>query len=199
MGITRATTPRAVLFSRDGTLIVNMPYNGDPTRVELMPTAAEAVAYLRVRRIPVRVVSSQPEVGYDWITSDDVLRVNKRTEQLLGAFGTWQVCPHTPADSCQCHMPKPRLIYAATSALGHPTSDIAVIADAGAVTRAALLAGAIGVLVPAERTQPDEILTAEHTARDLVTAVRKLFPPSTKHTPRPGYAQPHRPFFRPSQ
>lgn len=190
MGITGATTPRAVLFSRDGTLIVNVPYNGDPTRVELTSTAAEAVAYLRVRGIPLGVLSNQPAVGYGWITSAEVQRVNMRTEQLLGPFGTWQVCLHAPEDSCQCRMPKPRLIYAAASALGFPTSAIAVIANTGTAMKSALLAGATGVLVPADRTQPDEILTAEHTARDLVTAVRRLFPSGTRQAPNPGDAPP---------
>ena len=36
----------AVLFDRDGTLVVDVPYNGDPERVEPVPGAADAVLVL---------------------------------------------------------------------------------------------------------------------------------------------------------
>ena len=42
-----APRPRAVLLDRDGTLVVDVPYNGDPARVRPMPGAAEAVDRLR--------------------------------------------------------------------------------------------------------------------------------------------------------
>ncbi|MDT7684023.1 MAG: hypothetical protein QOG57_4333, partial [Pseudonocardiales bacterium] len=32
-----------VLFDRDGTLVVDVPYNGDPERVEPMPGARQAL------------------------------------------------------------------------------------------------------------------------------------------------------------
>ena len=38
---------RAVFLDRDDTLIVNVPYLGDPTQVEIFPEAAEALFTLR--------------------------------------------------------------------------------------------------------------------------------------------------------
>lgn len=193
-------SPSAVLFDRDATLIVDVPYNGDPDRVELMPTAAEALAFLRVRRIPVGVVSNQSAVGHGWITPADVLRVNKRVESLLGEFGTWQVCPHTADDGCQCRKPKPRLIYAAASALGFPTSHVVMIGDIAADLRAAAAAGARSVLVPTATTRRDEVDAAEHVAPDLLSAVQSLFPPPSHppgaSAPRTNPAQQARPAQR---
>ncbi|MCQ0011794.1 hypothetical protein [Actinomadura madurae] len=42
--------PRAVLFDRDDTLIRDVPYNGDPARVEPMPGARRALDRLRPAR-----------------------------------------------------------------------------------------------------------------------------------------------------
>lgn len=39
----RATHIRALLFDRDGTLVIDVPYNADPGRVRPMPCALAAV------------------------------------------------------------------------------------------------------------------------------------------------------------
>jgi D-glycero-D-manno-heptose 1,7-bisphosphate phosphatase len=39
--------PSAVLFDRDGTLVVDVPHNGDPDLVQLVQGAEEAVAAVR--------------------------------------------------------------------------------------------------------------------------------------------------------
>lgn len=177
--------PSAVLFDRDGTLIVDVPYNGDPDLVELMPTAARALAFLRVRRIPVGVVSNQSAVGHGWITHSDVRRVNERVESLLGEFGTWQICPHTSDDNCQCRKPKPRLIYAGACALGFPPSQVVMIGDIEADVAAAQAAGAGSILVPTPRTQANEVEAAPRVAPDLLTAVQSLFPAAAQDSHDP--------------
>ena len=55
--------PKAVLFDRDGTLIVDVPYNGDPDRVEPMPGAREALDRLRAAGVRRRVVSNQSGIA----------------------------------------------------------------------------------------------------------------------------------------
>ncbi len=44
--------PHAVLLDRDGTLLVDVPYNGDPAKVEPMPGAREALDRLRAEDVP---------------------------------------------------------------------------------------------------------------------------------------------------
>ena len=55
--------PAAVLFDRDGTLIRDVPYNGDPDQVEPMPGAAAATARLRAAGIRLGVVTNQSGGG----------------------------------------------------------------------------------------------------------------------------------------
>ncbi|GEC05548.1 hypothetical protein SSP24_32030 [Streptomyces spinoverrucosus] len=175
--------PAAVLFDRDGTLIVDVPYNGDPARVVPMPTAREAVEAVRARGVPVGVVSNQSGVARGLLTYRQVSAVRRRVEELLGPFGVWAVCPHGPDDGCGCRKPAPGLVLAACERLGAPVDRTVVIGDIGADVAAARAAGARGVLVPTPVTRPEETAGAEATAPDLRTAVQLALYPAPDLVP----------------
>ncbi|MGW0549546.1 D-glycero-alpha-D-manno-heptose-1,7-bisphosphate 7-phosphatase [Streptomyces altiplanensis] len=169
---TGGALPEAVLFDRDGTLVADVPYNGDPARVELMPSAREAVAAVRSLGIPVGVVSNQSGVARGLLTRRQVEAVRQRVEALLGPFALWAVCPHGPDDGCGCRKPAPGLVLAACERLGVRAARTVVIGDIGADVEAARAAGARGVLVPTPVTRPEETEAAGETAADLLQAVR---------------------------
>ncbi|MEV7993618.1 HAD-IIIA family hydrolase [Streptomyces sp. NPDC086077] len=175
--------PAAVLFDRDGTLVVDVPYNGDPARVVPMPTAREAVDAVRARGIPVGVVSNQSGVARGLLTYRQVAAVRRRVDDLLGPFALWAVCPHGPDDGCGCRKPAPGLVLAACARLGAPVDRTVVIGDIGADVTAARAAGARGVLVPTPVTRPEETAQAETTAADLRAAVRHALALAPDSTP----------------
>src|SRR4051794_23975281 len=108
----------AVLFDRDGTLVHDVPYNGDPDLVEPMPGAREALDRLRAAGLRLGVVTNQSGIARGMFTAEDMGRVHARIEELLGPFDTWQVCPHDDADGCSCRKPAPGMVLAAADALG---------------------------------------------------------------------------------
>jgi histidinol-phosphate phosphatase family protein len=169
--------PAAVLFDRDGTLVADVPYNGDPGRVVAMPGAREAVARLRGAGVPTAVVSNQSGVGRGLLRVEQVAAVNRRVEELLGPLGPWMVCLHGPEDGCRCRKPGPGLIEAAAGALGVDPRDCVVIGDIGADVEAARAAGARAVLVPTAVTREEEVAAAPEVASDLVAAVELLLGP----------------------
>ncbi|HEV2087051.1 MAG TPA: HAD family hydrolase [Cryptosporangiaceae bacterium] len=166
--------PAAVLLDRDGTLVFDVPYNGDPGKVAPVPGAREALDRLREAGIPLAVVSNQSGVARGLLTTDQVSAVNRRVEELLGPLGYWAVCPHGPAEGCGCRKPAPGLVYRAASELGVEPSRCAVIGDIGSDVEAARAAGARGVLVPTQKTRPEEVKAAPEVAGDLVEAVDLL-------------------------
>jgi histidinol-phosphate phosphatase family protein len=163
-----------VLFDRDGTLVVDVPYNGDPDRVEPMPGAADALARLRAAGVATAVVSNQSGIGRGLISETEVRAVNARVEELLGPLGTWTWCPHTPGDGCDCRKPAPGLILRAAELLGVDPARCVVIGDIGADVEAARAAGARAILVPTPVTRPAEIAAADEIAPDLATAVDRV-------------------------
>jgi HAD superfamily hydrolase (TIGR01662 family) len=170
--------PAAVLFDRDGTLVADVPYNGDPARVTLMPGARRAVDAVRAAGVPVGVVTNQSGVARGLLTRRDVENVRLRVEELLGPFTVWAVCPHGPGEGCACRKPAPGLILAACRRLAVPPERTAVIGDIGADMEAARAAGARGVLVPTAVTRAEETAAADVTAPDLPAAVRLVLGPA---------------------
>ncbi|MDN5750427.1 MAG: HAD-IIIA family hydrolase, partial [Pseudonocardia sp.] len=169
----------AVLFDRDGTLVVDVPYNGDPARVRPVPGAAAALTLLRDVGIPVGVVTNQAGIARGLLTGDAVRAVNARVEELLGPFAVWQVCPHGPTDGCRCRKPEPGMVLAAAAALGVPAGRVAVVGDIGADVAAAEAAGGVGVLVPTPATRAEEVRDARVVCRNLLDAVRHLLGEAT--------------------
>ncbi|GAA0445445.1 hypothetical protein GCM10009544_05290 [Streptomyces stramineus] len=168
--------PHAVLFDRDGTLIEDVPYNGDPRRVRLMPHARAAVDTVRSWGVPVAVVSNQSGVARGLLDQRQVRAVQERVEALLGPFAVWAVCPHGPDDGCACRKPAPGLVHAVCERLGTDPRRVAVIGDIGSDLAAARAAGARGLLVPTPVTRAEETDAAPETAPDLLAAVRLLLP-----------------------
>jgi histidinol-phosphate phosphatase family protein len=169
-----ASRPEAVLFDRDGTLVVDVPYNRDPSRVVPMPGAKRAVERLRRAGIPTAVISNQSGVGRGWLSLAELDAVNQRVEDLLGPLGPIFVCPHTPEAQCNCRKPAPGLIQRAAAALGVAPSACAVIGDIGADVQAATAVGARAILVPTIRTRAEEIDRAQEVAASLEEAVGRL-------------------------
>jgi D-glycero-D-manno-heptose 1,7-bisphosphate phosphatase len=75
---------RAVFFDRDDTLMVNIPYLGDPAKVEVYAEAAAALADLAQAGFLLFVVSNQSGVGRGLITREQVASVNIELVRQLG-------------------------------------------------------------------------------------------------------------------
>jgi HAD superfamily hydrolase (TIGR01662 family) len=161
-----------VLFDRDGTLVEDVPYNGDPRRVRPMPGAREAVGMLRSRGIRVGVITNQSGIGRGLLTAGQVRSVHDRIDELLGPFDDWRFCPHEPAAGCECRKPAPGMVRAACAALGTRPAATVVIGDIGADVGAAAAAGAMSVLVPTPVTRTEEVEAAPVVAADVLGAAR---------------------------
>ena len=174
MGSSETSTLRAVLFDRDGTLVVDVPYNGDPALVSPVPGAKDVLDSLRAEGIATGVISNQSGIARGLITEAQVAAVNARVEELLGPFDVWEVCPHAEQDGCSCRKPQPGMVHNACRKLGVRESEAALIGDIGADVGAAEAAGATGVLVPTPVTRPEEVAAARLVAPDLAAAVGLL-------------------------
>ncbi|SFE05193.1 HAD-IIIA family hydrolase [Blastococcus tunisiensis] len=163
--------PDLVLFDRDGTLVHDFPYNGDPDWVRPVDGAREALDRLRARGVRVGVVSNQSGVARGLITGEQVEACMARLEELLGPFDTVRVCPHGPDDGCDCRKPAPGMVKAACAELDVDPARCVVIGDIGADVEAAAAAGAAGILVPTPVTRKAEVDAAAHVAGSLTAAV----------------------------
>lgn len=140
-----------VLFDRDETIVVDVPFNGDPEKVAPAPHARELLDRLRAAGLRLAVVSNQSGIGLGLITREQADAVNRRVEELLGPFAGFFICPHTAEDGCECRKPKPQLILDAARALGVEPGSCVMVGDRASDVEAARNAGAIPLRVEGPR------------------------------------------------
>jgi HAD superfamily hydrolase (TIGR01662 family) len=168
------TPPLAVLLDRDGTLIHDVPYNGDPGLVLPLAGVRRSLDRLRARGIRLGIVSNQSGIGRGLLTADQVAAVTLRTVERLGPFDDVRWCPHTEAEGCACRKPAPGLLLAAAEQMGVDPLRCAMIGDIGADMGAARAAGMRGILVPTAATRPEEVAAAPERAASFAQAVELL-------------------------
>jgi histidinol-phosphate phosphatase family protein len=164
----------AVLVDRDGTLVENVPYNGDPDAVRPLPGVRAALDRLRSAGVRVGLVTNQSGIARGLITRADVDEVHRRVVELLGPFDTIRICEHGPDDGCPCRKPAPGMVRDALAELGVEPVRAALIGDIGSDMDAAAAAGVRGILVPGPDTLAEEIGAAPELALSFTAAVDLL-------------------------
>lgn len=120
---------KAVFLDKDGTLVVDLPYNVDPDRMALMPGAGEALRRLNDAGYALIVVSNQSGVARGLFAESALPAVEQRLREMLAGYGValagFYYCPHHPAGAaleyaieCDCRKPAPGLILRAAAEHG---------------------------------------------------------------------------------
>lgn len=168
-----------VFLDRDGTLIVERHYLGDPAGVTLEDGVVEGLHHLRGARARIAVVTNQSGIARGYFTPATVAAIHAEVDRQLAREGLhldgWYVCPHGPQDGCRCRKPAPGLVETACRDLvakdsaardgacepagcfviGDKPSDIDLAARVGGtgilVSRSAEAARSGGLVVPSFR------------------------------------------------
>ena len=143
---------KGVLFDRDGTIVIDVPYNGDPALVQPVTDAKASLDRLRAAGLRVGVLTNQSGIGRGMITEEEMRAVNARIDALLGPFDGWFICPHAPEEDCDCRKPKPKLVFDAASQWGIDAREIVVVGDKQSDADVASNAGAAGILIESGST-----------------------------------------------
>ena len=116
--------PKAVFLDKDGTIVHDVPYNVDPSKIELTPGCAEALLRLHHAGHLLIVISNQPGLAKGLFSLQDLRKAERFLAQRLASFGipikAFYYCPHHPQGSvlaysrvCHCRKPEPGLLYSA--------------------------------------------------------------------------------------
>jgi D-glycero-D-manno-heptose 1,7-bisphosphate phosphatase len=131
---------RAVFLDKDGTLVVDVPYNVDPERMLLMPGAGEALRRLSDAGYKLIVVSNQSGVARGVFAESALPAVEQRLREMLADHGAplsgFYYCPHHPdgavveyAVRCDCRKPQPGLLLRAAEEHGISVRESWMIGD----------------------------------------------------------------------
>ena len=109
----------AVFLDKDGTLVVDVPYNVDPARIELAPFARDAAQALHAAGYALVVVTNQSGIARGLFDAKALLPVKARLAELLGVpLAGFYHCPHGTDDGCACRKPAPGMLLEAAANLG---------------------------------------------------------------------------------
>jgi D-glycero-D-manno-heptose 1,7-bisphosphate phosphatase len=150
---------KAVFFDRDNTLIVSDGYLGDPSKVQLIDGAADAVARVKSLGYLAIVFSNQSGVARGMFDESAVQAVNAKLDALLksqnpgGIIDRHEYCPFHPEASVERYRqdselrkPKAGMIYRAHHALELDLQNSWVIGDAPRDIEAGRTAGCRTIL-----------------------------------------------------
>jgi D,D-heptose 1,7-bisphosphate phosphatase len=115
---------RAIFLDKDGTLIVDVPYNVDPEKIRLTPGAIEGLQALQRAGYLLIVISNQSGIARGYFPETALVAVEERLHELLAEHGILLAgiyyCPHHPegvvkeyAIVCSCRKPAPGLLLQA--------------------------------------------------------------------------------------
>src|SRR6185437_1189986 len=130
---TLPTRVPVILLDRDGTLVIDRGYLGDPAGLEILPGAAEALGRLHRAGHRLVVVSNQSGVGRGLLSEERLEQINARLSQMVREAGAQLAgiycCPHRPEERCECRKPGTALVQQAARELGFDPSAAVVIGD----------------------------------------------------------------------
>lgn len=177
---------RAVFLDRDGTLIEDPGYLGDPAAVRLLPGAAASVSRLNEAGLLAIVVTNQSGIARGRLTEDDYQAVAARLDALLRTEGArldaQYFCPHLPELSgpCECRKPGTLLFRQAADRFGIDLVESWWVGDRLRDAEPAATLGGTGILLTG-RARDAEAEAAEQrgflTISTLPEAVERLILP----------------------
>jgi D,D-heptose 1,7-bisphosphate phosphatase len=115
---------KAIFIDKDGTLVRNIPYNVDPSLVELESGAALALKLFKERGYLLIVISNQAGVAHNYFAEEALEGVKTKIQQLVSTAGVqldgFYFCPHHPDGSvkkytmdCECRKPQAGMLLQA--------------------------------------------------------------------------------------
>lgn len=124
----------AAFLDRDGTVVRDPGYPSDPDAVALAPGAAQAIAALNARGIPVVIVTNQSGIGRGLYGDAEFHAVQRAVERRLAEQGARvdavYHCPHDPERRrCACRKPGGELFRRAARELGLDLRDALYVGD----------------------------------------------------------------------
>lgn len=149
----------AVFLDRDGTLMTDVEYCGDPARVNVFPGAAEALARLRMGGYRLVMISNQSGIGRGYFTEEDFRRVQTEVFRQLGDRGRLDGayhCPERPENASERRKPGSVMLLEAAADLGLDLGRSFMVGDSRADIEAGQRAGLTGGVFVLTGKAPDE-------------------------------------------
>ena len=165
----------AVFLDRDGTLMADVEYCGDPASVHVFPESAAALWRLQVRGYKLVMITNQSGIGRGYFAEEDFVKVQTEFFRQMGSavrFDGVYHCPDHPERATNRRKPGPGMILEAAEELGLDLGSSFFVGDSCADMEAGQRAGVMGTVFVLTGKAPEEHrrCAPNHVAPDLPAA-----------------------------
>jgi D-glycero-D-manno-heptose 1,7-bisphosphate phosphatase len=182
---------KAVFFDRDGTLMEEAFYCGDPAKVRMYAGVPEALDRLKQAGFLNIIISNQSGIGRGLITEAQYRAVEAELLRQIGEnrIDASYYCAETPEAGSHRRKPEPGMVLEAAAAFGIDLRESYFIGDKCSDVECGRRAGTKAILV---RTGygAEQTCTADFTAQDVAIAAEiiagqvRAFPRSRGDRPK---------------
>jgi D,D-heptose 1,7-bisphosphate phosphatase len=176
----RAIARPAVFLDRDGTVIEQVHYLSDPSRVRLLPDAGSALRRLKEAGYALVVITNQSAIGRGMISVEQYGLVNDEMNRQLAAEGVTldgiYYCPEVPTDDDRTlithgdRKPGPGMLIRASDDLGLDLASSWMIGDMVSDALAGINAGCKGSFI----VETGKVLTEDEARSGAYRVVPNL-------------------------
>jgi D,D-heptose 1,7-bisphosphate phosphatase len=163
----------AIFLDRDGTLMDDDGYVGNPERVRIFPGVPEALARLKARAFLTIIVTNQSGIARGFFSDADFHAVQRRFEELVGPrlIDAIYYCADHPERTTERRKPGCGMLLEAARDHAIDIARSWMIGDRGSDIEAGRRAGCRTILVRTGEGARADGAHADHIAEDFADAV----------------------------
>jgi D-glycero-D-manno-heptose 1,7-bisphosphate phosphatase len=168
-----------VFLDRDDTLIKDIPYLSDASKVELLPGASDAICMLNEKGVPAIIITNQSGIARGKFDEMALQAVHERLKGILAEklarIDAIYSCPHYPGGTikkyaviCNCRKPETGLLEKAAADFKLKLNRCYFIGDKKSDMEAIRRVGGKGVMVGKLTGK----VKSDYNAKDILDAVK---------------------------
>ena len=164
----------AVFLDRDGTLMEDVDYCGNPKDVRVFSPVPEALRKLKQRGYKLFIITNQSGIGRGHFTEKEYGAVEREVARQIGdgLIDATYLCPHRPEEGCKCRKGSPEMVFRATRDHDVDLSRSYFIGDKESDMDCGRNAGLKTILVQTGYGKETNEKLADFVALDLAEAAR---------------------------
>ena len=166
----------AVFLDRDGTLMRDVDYCGEPKDVEVFAGASDALQRLKARGYKLIVITNQSGIARGYFNEEQYRAVETEVSHRIGKgmIDATYYCPHLPNNGCKCRKPSPEMVFQAARDHGIELAESFFIGDKASDIECGRNAGVKTILVRTGYGRETEPRLADFVAEDLKAAAKLI-------------------------
>lgn len=170
---------KAVIFDRDGTLIIDKIYLNDPEQIEYLPDVFEALQKLRDAGFEFAIATNQSGIARGIVTLENLHEIHKRIRDRFADYGIsfkgYYYAPYSVESNHPLRKPNPGMLELAAQENGFDLKKSWMIGDRLSDIEAGHRAGCRSILLEGlNEENTNNFANPDYVAKDLIAAAEYI-------------------------